>query len=110
MTRIPVLVRSPSSRKDKCEDPSRHPVVELFLPYESVNRGYILSWTQEEGHNEAHLSYYQETIPPHGHMAEAERLLERYKALHRQAGGRPSEIVLRHRLPNDWREHAWEQI
>ena len=109
MTRIPVLVRSPSSRKDRCEDPSRHPVVELFLPYERVNYGRIVVWTQEGGHNEADIGYYHETIPPHGHMEEAERLLERYKHLHRQVGGRMSEIQLVHKLPRNWQDIAWER-
>ena len=109
MTRIPVLVRCPSSRKDRCEDPSRHPVVELFLPYERVTYGLVMTCTQDAGHDEAHITDYHETIPPHGHMEEAERLLERYKALHRQAGGRMSEIRIVHKLPRNWQDIAWER-
>lgn len=81
--------------------------VELFLPYELVNYGRIMTWHSSEGHNEADWGYYAATRKPWREAADAERLIEEYKAFLQSIPGGPYEVRIRQRLPNDWRERAW---
>lgn len=106
MTPTIVIARSPSTRRDRCPEPERHRSVELFLPYAPVQYGNIMGWYPGEGHNEAHVTYYNETIPPYASMHEAEQMIEQYRAL-LQSLGEPFDLQVRQKLPFDWRRVAW---
>jgi hypothetical protein len=105
---VPVLIRHipPKTVKDFCMPEGQS--LELFLPYDSVSRGYIACWSPSEGHNEASLEFYWGTKPPHAYMKQAEALFNRYEKFCASVEPR---VRLRRvvRLPNDWREKAWSR-
>lgn len=103
---VPVLIRCipPKTLKERSLPEGRE--LELFLPYDEVNRGYIACWHPSEGHSEASLEFYWGTKPPHAYAKQAETLFKQYEAF--CASVEPRVRLQRvQRLPNDWRTKAW---
>jgi hypothetical protein len=81
--------------------------VELFLPYDQVNRGNIAIW--DGCHGEASLGYRETKAPRKPeHVAEAAEMVQRYRNFMASIPAEDrQEIVERQRLPNNWRDNAW---
>lgn len=103
---VPVLIRVlPPDLRKKWNLPDGR-ALELFLPYDEVNRGCIACWAPSEGHSEASLEFYWGTKPPWEYTASAEAMFQQYA--HFCASVEPNIRLKRvQKLPNDWRSKAW---
>lgn len=82
--------------------------IDLFLPLDPANPGRIVIW--DGGHNEVPVSYYWRTKHPRTpeQKAAAQKAIKRYRAF---LAGIPAEhrqtVIVRQRLPHNWRRIAW---
>ena len=84
--------------------------IDLFLPYDAANYGNLVVW--DGGHNEASIEYYRNrtrypSTPEQ--KAAAKQAVARYQSF---MDSIPKEfrqtLVVREKLPWNWRRVAWE--
>lgn len=78
--------------------------VEAFFPYGPANRGNLQCYAHIGQHGEASLGYYQRSkrCAP----SQYAELLAELRSIY-ETEPDAVRLVVKQRLPHDWREHAW---
>lgn len=93
----PVIFRMEGNKPQTCV---------AFFPYSSANHGKIVCYAHLGQHSEASIHYYGKTRP--AKPTQYAELLVELRGIY-ESGPDAVRLVIRKRLPHDWRDHAWKR-
>lgn len=97
VTTYPVVFRTEGKGDDRS--------VIAFLPYTPANVGNLACYAHIGQHSQAAWAYYRRTR--RATESQYRDLLAELRCRYETGGDDAVRLVVRQRLPRDWRDHAW---